>query len=220
MSFRADYLSIGSKIDIIKSNDKSVTYPSQILDILESNEMIISGPIKQSNLVLLHKNEKIYISYNVENKGKYLFTAKILARNLSSIYTLTIERISEIKKIQLRDHYRLLTRLKVEKEHLITQGDNVEKFYEHCETKDISGGGMKLNCNYKHKEGEEIVCSFNVNGESIKVKARVIRVEELNSFNYKYSIGIKFLEIESEMRDEIIKYIFEQQRILRLKGLI
>lgn len=220
MSFRIDYLNIGSKIDIIKPKDESVIYPSQVLDILESNEIIISGPIKRNNLVLLHNNENIYVSYNVENKGKYFFTARIVARNFSSVYTLTIERMSEIEKIQLRDHYRLLVTLNVGKEHLIVEKDNVEKFYEPCETKDISGGGMKLNCNYDHQLGDEIICSFKINGETIKVKSKIVRVEELNSFNYKYSIGVKFLEIENEMRDEIIRYIFEQQRILRLKGLI
>ena len=220
MNSRADYLDIGTKIDIIKPHNESLVYPSQVLDILESNEIIISGPIKQSNLVLLHKNEEIYISYSVENRGKYFFTAKILNRNFSTIYTLTIERVSEIGRIQLRNYYRLLATLSVSKEHLIIQGNEEEKFYEPCETKDISGGGMKLNCNYKHKEGDEVTCFFMLNGATINAKCKVVRVEELDSNNYKYSIGIKFLEIENEVRDEIVRYIFEQQRILRLKGLI
>lgn len=220
MSSGADYLTIGTKVDIIKPYDESLIYPSQVLDILESSEIIISGPIKQNNLILLHKNDKIYVSYNVENKGKYFFTAEILDRAISPMYTLTITRASKVGKIQLRNYYRLLATLDVSKEHLIVQGDDVEKYSEPCETKDISGGGMKLNCNYKHKEGDEITCFFKLNIRHINVKCKVVRIEESNSLNYKYSIGVKFLEIENEMRDEIIRYIFEQQRILRLKGLI
>jgi c-di-GMP-binding flagellar brake protein YcgR len=221
VSFTFDSLNIGAKIEIIKINDKEeISYPSQVLDIIKPKELIISGPIKQNNLVFIHKDEHIRVSYNVENKGNYYFTAKVLSRNYSSIYTLHIKKISEINKIQLRNHYRLLTTLSVYKEHLTVEGDNVETLIETCDTKDISGGGMKLYCNYEHKVRDEIICSFKIGDHLIKSKALVVRTEEINSFNYRFSIGVSFLEMREEDREVIIKYIFEKQRILRLKGLI
>ncbi len=217
MSSAFDYLDVGSKIEItILNNEDEISYPSQVLDIIKPKDLIISGPIKQNNLVFLHKNEDIRISYNVKNKGNYYFTAKILSRNYSSIYTLKVRRVSDIMKIQLRNHYRLLTTLSVYKKYMSDEEENVET----CETKDISGGGMKLYCNYKHKVGDELICSFKIGDYLIESKALVVRVEEIDSFNYKYSIGVSFLDMNDEDREVIIKYIFEKQRLLRLKGLI
>lgn len=221
MNSTFDSLIIGTKIEIIKSNDEEeISYSSQVLDIIEPNEMIISGPIKQNNLVFLHKGEKIGISYNVQDRGKYYFIAKVLSRNHSSIYTLKVRRISEIKSIQQRNFYRLSTTLSVNIKHLSTKDDNNENLSEICQAKDISGGGMKLYCNCEYKVGDEISCAFEIGESLLESKALVVRVDGIDSFNFKYSIGISFLDMREENRDLIIKYIFEKQRILRLKGLI
>ncbi|MBU5254775.1 flagellar brake protein [Tissierella praeacuta] len=221
MDFDFKFLSIGTKIDIIRvRGDKEISYPSQVLDIVDSQELIISGPIKQNNLVFIHNGEEIDICYNVENIGKHYFIAKVLSRNNSPVYSLKVSRISEVRKIQQRNYYRLLTALSVDKEHSIIKGNDFEILVEHCETNNISGGGMKLYCNYEHKVGDEIICSLKIGDSFVRTKALVVRVEETNSFNYRFSIGISFSEIKEEDRDLIIKYIFEQQRILRLKGLI
>lgn len=214
-------LIVGTKIEILKVNDEEeISYPSQVLDIIETKELVISGPIKQNNLVFIHKGEKIGISYNVENKGKHYFIAKVLSRNYSSIYSLKIRRISEIEKFQQRGFYRLLITLSIDKEVLFSKDPNVENLSEVCEAKDISGGGMKIYCNYAHKVGDKIICSFKLGDSLIKLKASVVRVEEIDSFNYKFSIGVSFLDIDELSRDIIIKYIFEKERIFRLKGLM
>jgi len=221
MGFTFDTLSIGNKIELIKLNDEKETgYPSQILDITENQELVISGPIKRNNLIIIHKNENIKVIYNVENLGIHYFIAKVVSRNYSPIYSLKLKKISEIKKKQLRGYYRLLTTLKADKQYTITINGISEIINEDCRISDISGGGMKLYCNYKHELKDQIVCTFKVFGKPIEVKALIVRIEELDSFNYKYSIGVSFLEIKEDVRDAIIKYIFEQQRILRVRGLI
>lgn len=215
------FLTVGTKLEITRLKDnEEICYPSQVLDIIEPRELIISGPIKQNNLVFIHNDEEIEICYNVENMGRHYFVAEVLSRKNSPIYALRVLRISEIRNIQQRNYYRLLETLNIQKEHSIVKGDNIEKIIESCETSNISGGGMKLYCNYEHEIGDEVICSFKIGDSFIKSKALVVRAEETDSFNYKFSIGISFLEINEEDRDLIIKYIFERQRILRLKGLI
>ncbi|WP_353095289.1 flagellar brake protein [Tissierella praeacuta] len=214
------FLNIGTKIEITRLKDNEEVYPSQVLDIIETGELIISGPIKQNNLVFIHNDEEIEICYNVENMGRHYFLAKVLSRNNSPIYALRLLRISETRNIQQRNYYRLLETLSVDKEHSIVKGDNIEVIVESCETINISGGGMKLYCNYEHEVDDEVVCSLKIGDSVIKSKALVVRSEEIESLNYKFSIGVSFIEINEEDRDLIIKYIFERQRILRLKGLI
>lgn len=213
-----DFLDVGKKISIFRYNTNK-EYPSQILDIIDSDKIVIRGPIKRSNYISIHLDEEIRISYYVENKGKYSFTAKVISRKLSSMYTLTIKKISETKVVQLREYFRLPIAIKVKKKHEVNFND-IELLTEVCETKDISGGGMKLNCNYKHQLGDIVTCSFELSDTIIELKGKIVRVEKVDVFYYKYSISIAFEDISEVDRDIIIGYIFEQQRILRSKGLI
>lgn len=213
------FLKVGTKIDIFKKENRKNFYPSQVLEIIEPDELVIRGPMKKTQLVLLHKGEEIEISYYVENKGRFIFTAKVISRELNKMYTLRIKKISEIRKIQLRNYYRLPVTLEIEKIFPVINDDN-KVFVEKCEAKDISGGGLKLYCNYQHVVGDEVYLKFKLENKLIDAKAKVVRIEEIENLNYKYCIGITFVDIEEQIRDFIVKYIFEQQRILRFKGLI
>lgn len=219
----ADTITIGMKIvietfDNLKK-DRRIYYPSQILDILECEEFIIRGPVKNRKLVFLHKNDKINISYNVLDKGKHYFEGKVLSRQHTNMYTLKIKKTSQIINVQNREYYRLSTTIPIIKEFK-SNTSNKNIYTEECETKDISGGGMRLYSNFKHEIGDDLVCSFKLLNKSISVKCRIIRIEEVDSFNYKYSLGLVFLKIAENHRDIIIRYIFNQQRKLRLKGLM
>ena len=214
-------LIIGKKIEIATiGTKKEKVYISQVLDMIGPNQYLISGPIHQNNLIFMHTDDEINISYLIENKGKYSFRAKVLSRNYSNIYTLKVERISEIEKIQKRSFYRLSTQLDIEKEHARETEQGLVTYKELCAAKDISGGGMKIICNYEHEIGETVYCSFKLQDTLKQVKATVVRFETLQNQKYKYSIGVSFIEMKKGDIEEIVKYIFENQRILRLKGLI
>jgi c-di-GMP-binding flagellar brake protein YcgR len=213
-------LNIGMKLEIeVSKNNEETTYPSQLLDIKNCEEFLISGPIVKNNLILLHKGEKINISYNVKDKGKHYFSAEIISRNHTKIYTLQTKKISSIKNIQQRKYYRLLTNIKVLK-YFKDIDSKTEYNIEKCETKDISGGGMQIYSSKSHEIGDKVACSIEGLEENVLVKGKVVRIDEVDSFNYKYLIGISFIDIEDKYRDIIIKYIFDEQRKLRLKGLI
>lgn len=212
-------LDIGMKLDLIKTKkDKKITYASQLLDFIDPDEIVVSGPIEKGQLVLIHKGDKLDICYYLEDKGRYCFTVEVLSRNYSRIYTLRLKKISDTRKIQLRRYFRLPTSLHVTKN--FQPQSSLELLTEECAAKDISGGGMRLLCNYEHDLGDEFDCSFTINNNIINVKAEVVRVQENNTDDYKYALGIYFKFIQEFNRDEIIKYIFDQQRILRIKGLI
>lgn len=217
-----DNIEIGKKIKIVKKNKEDEYLSSQILDIMGENYMVISGPFKKNNLIFIHKDEIIKLYYTVEGKGIFSYTAKVISRKISPIYTLSVERISNIIKIQNREHFRLLFGLSLEKEYELYLNGKKETHKEKCEAKDIyiSGGGMRVYCNFKHKLNDKVYCKIKIEDKEININAIVKRIEEIDSINFEYSIGISFLEIEELSRDTIISYIFEQQRILRNKGLI
>lgn len=214
-------LSLGHKINIkrIKSKANGV-YPSQILDILDDEIIIVSGPLHKRDIVLLNKDEIVEVSYIIEDKGKYFFRAKVLDRDNSKIYRLKLKRISDVNRVQLRRFYRLEVDVPVKKEFVIEEDGKRRIIEENCRSQNISGGGIKLYSNYEHKIGDQVLCSFFINNHQIVATGKVVRIEEVDIFYYKYGIGVKFVELNEEDRDRIISFIFQKQRELRNKGLI
>ena len=213
-------IKIGDKIRIVKKDTDNDYLASQILDRIDEDKICISGPINKSNLVFIHKDDLISLFYTVKDKGIFSYTAKVISRELTPIYTLQIERVSKILKIQKREHFRLMIGLDVEKEHKLYINGEKQTHNEKCEAKDISGGGMRIYCNFKHEINDKLYCKIKIEDEEIKVNAIVKRIDKIDTFDFEYSLGVSFLEIEELSRDTIIRYIFEQQRILRNKGLI
>lgn len=208
-------------IELIHDSDenKKIIYPSQILDLLENDELIIRGPIKNTELVFLHRNAKIHISYNILDKGKHYFQAKLLSMQHTNIYALKIKKTSQIRNVQNREYYRLASTIPARKEFEQDKLNGIVHV-EECEIKDISGGGIQLYSNYKHQTGDHITCFFTILNQQVSVICKVIRIIKIDNFNYKYSLGLSFFKIAENYRDIIIRYIFIQQRKLRSKGMI
>lgn len=218
---KKDVFSIGDKIEIIREGKKKTSFfPSQVLDIAKDNHLIISGPIHKSNIIVLHMQEIIEIGYIIENRGLYVFDARIIDREFSPIYKLRVERVSKTKKYQKREFYRFETSIPVIKEQIIKSDNGEEAFIETCRTRDISGNGLQLLSNFEHHIGDRILCKFYIGDNAINVNSEIVRVEEIDTFDFKYAIGVKFLDIGERSRDVIIQYIFERERQLREKGLI
>lgn len=212
---------VGDKIEICRKGlSKKEFFPSQILDVLDDDEFVVSGPIKKIMLVFLHKDEVVTIRRFIENKGRYEFDAIILKRNIGKIYKIKLKRISEIRKIQLRNYFRFPISIPVIKRTKIIEDKEEKTLIEECKTKDISGGGLKLLTNYEHYKGEIIECEFKIKEKTIVSKAEVVRVESVDTFHYKFSIGVRFINMKESDRDAIVKFIFSKQSVLRKKGLI
>ena len=217
MESRKDILNIGDRIAIVRLTSKcEKSYPSQVLDISTEGTLVVSGPIYKNKLVMIHRNEKVKVSYIIENKGRYAFDAIILRREYKGIYKLQLKRISNIKRYQQRRFYRFDISIPVTKEFDIKEEITIEE----CKTKDISGSGLKLYSNINHSVGDIVKCKFQINNHPIDVKGKVVRVENIDTFDYKYSLGIDFIGLNEKDRDRIIKFIFEKERILREKELI
>ena len=208
MQIKEDLLEIGDKIRItIKENSEKVEYSSQILEKISSTKFVISGPISKNTLIPIHINSNIEISYYKKGKGRFKLNATVINRMIENFYKLEIERHDNVTKIQERDYYRLPTNINILKKHNYAEKDIEEK----CVIKDLSGGGMKVLCNYEHQMGELVKCIFLDEVDNV-ISGKITRIIKSDNSNYKFEIGVEFSEIENNKREKIIRYIFEQQR--------
>ena len=86
---------------------------------------------------------------------------------------------------------------------------------------DLSGGGIKIVTKMEFRKNDYLAVKFFINLDSglkeIKLIGRVVAsIQSPNDRHYYYN-RVQFKEISMEIRDSIVKYIFEQQRKIQQK---
>ncbi len=212
---------IGDKLQLYDlSRSKGKTTISQMLDIIDDKTYIISGPLENKNLVPLYKNNILEVAYFKKDRGKFFFQATISEVKNKGFYKVKIKRTTRIKKVQQRNYFRLSCNITVTKDHVLKESSEERAIKEECVTENISGGGIGILCNYSHAIGDLVNVRIDSDGIVLNTSGEVVRILKSNNHEYKYSIGVKFLEMDDSAREEIIKFIFRQQRKLRKKGLM
>ncbi len=193
---------------------------SQIEELNSDGTFEILTPLSQGKLVNLLTETKVRI---VMPKGDaiYQFAAKIIGKSFKRISTLRIEPISELNKIQRRNHFRvrLIKDVKI-------------KLVEDIEARafgaiisgtilDISSGGAAITCAPEFYEGDWVELEFEMRGRIVAMLGSVKRKSNNDAkARYKYSFGIQFENITQAEHNEIARYVIEEQRKLIKKGLI
>lgn len=87
-------------------------------------------------------------------------------------------------------------------------------------TRDISGGGMLLECAVALEQDEIVMAEIDLGGVKIEAEGRVVRVAEGPSLGTPRSflVGIEFTRICDAHRDKIVGFIFREQMRLRKEG--
>ncbi len=209
-------LRVGDKLEIqIRENygDNQYTIVSQVMDIKDGSVFIIN-PIKQGTSYPLHVGQRLKIIFYREEKGIFRFVAEVKHKVNNDLTIYEIIPVGEPEKIQRRYFYRLdIVRkviMKLWDEDVAIEGV----------TKDISGGGIKVSSSTAISVGSKVECTiFLKDNDSIEVSGEVIRCYKDPGLK-EFQIGISFFGIKEGVRSKIIAFIFENQRLLRKKGLI
>ncbi|MCI8308150.1 MAG: flagellar brake protein [Lachnospiraceae bacterium] len=228
--------------DSLGIKTKPKQYVSQLLDIdVEKKIGKISMPIENKVIVPLELGD-IYKIVIYTSKGLYQCMSKILKRyKENSLYVLDIQFVGKLEKYQRRQYYRLICDMTVahrpqsekevrlqdklvaddfqspeEKQECIDELSNMVFEWENGRVVDISGGGIKFNSPVKYENDDIIVLKITaagLSGEECIVNLRVIQSAKKESPSGRmFEIRGEFVDINNVMRENLIKYIFEEQR--------
>lgn len=229
----------GMKVDLkeilgereISEGKEPKTYASQILEIKNEKRMLLAMPMIQGRLIPLAKGER-FDAYYYTNKGLYTAQINILERYKSgNIYSLDVAVITELKKFQRRQFFRLEKSIPVmytevterERDDILEENKSLEdvimnSLYSEGVSLDVSGGGMRLVGTLAVDKDKPLIVSFatpTAKGmKSFKLLARTIQSEKVNGRKDRIEHRIEFLNISPEDREELVRYIFDEQ----LKG--
>lgn len=214
------------RINYIDDDEKRKLYQTQVLDVLSEDRFEVRMPMEQSKLVLLPVNAE-YEVFFYTSMGVYQCFANVVDRyKTETQFVLLMELSSSLSKFQRREYYRLSCALDMEarpleEEEIEALGQQKEFLNERRLLKrhvivDISGGGIRFVGESAYEPETMIYCRYKLErGGKIKeyeLIAKVLMVRKLEDKPGFYEHRAHYINIDTAKREEIIRFIFEQER--------
>lgn len=229
-------VSVGNRIDIVvakegqedENENENVSYPSKICDIINDDRLACTMPVRSNKLVVLPNGMKFEM-YLYSSMGMYKCMAMITDRyKENNIYLLEVELLSELEKYQRRQYYRLEVMLDIkykkftDDEYELYSNTGIisqsldDRNYANGTTVDISGGGVKFVSHEQLSEDTNLYCVLKIVYLGIEYNIGIVgniitSTSVLNRAGY-YEHRMEYMTINSDEREIIIKYIFEEER--------
>lgn len=227
--------------ELIKS---SGLYVSQLVDYIEDDIIGIATPIRNGMIVILEK-KRYYRLYFYTSKGLYQCNCVMMQTYRENRMVLALVKLtSELEKIQRRQFYRLECvheieyRIITEEEEKLEKSlhggmikdsheiskinkklSQINKFWNRACITDLSGGGCRFNSLHEMKSGDKIRMRidfmFRDDLKRLEIISDIIATRKLPDRLGVYEHRAEFNNITKSDREDLIKYIFEQERRLR-----
>ena len=209
----------------INPDTTNITLPliSKLESVEKDRFAYIVAPIHKGNIYRISDDTIIRIFF-VSNHNLFVFNARIIEYVLiDKIKHFKIELQDDLKKIQRRNFFRLSCALPVmyKEEPLVGSEKKQSEGYTETYAKNLSGNGLCILTNENLECGAILDCKLMID-ENIVVSftGRVRRTNENEEGRYKYETGVEYVTINNIDKEEIIKFIYDEQRKLMKKGLI
>ena len=233
----SDFARPGDKIDItyLHQNNGKV-YKSSVFDFLGDAVLEIGMPTESGKMVLFQVGFECSMFFYTQ-KGMFTCEGKVLDRyKKDGFYMMSVKIISAPKKYQRRDFYRVETAIdfnyyKIAKE--ITLLESTTDLFEEItdpkyipekklgHTLDISGGGIKFVSDEDLEPGEYLLTVIRLTNDKIDhtlyLVTEVIACQRMEKAPDKRVVRAKFHFKELKDRDLIVRFVFEEDRMLRKK---
>lgn len=233
-----DFVKPGDKIDItyLHQNNGKV-YKSGVFDMLGGNDIEITMPTDEGKMVLLQTGFECQFFFYT-SKGMFLCEAIITGRfKRDNFYLLSAKIKSPLKKYQRREYYRVDTLLdfafyKISKE--TAELETTEELFEEianpeyidqkvlARTKDLSGGGVRFTTTGPLEAGEKILAILHLVNDKMDHMLYLV-AEVIESFridNMQPEIWVNRAKWQYKNKRDmelVIKYVFEEDRMIRKK---
>lgn len=210
------------------------TLVSQVYDIIDETKIKIAMPIVEGKVISLPVNSTFEICFFTAlglYKSKFIVADRFKENNL---YVLVVELVGELKKFQRRQYFRLEYAMPVE--YLVIDNSVVSSIREDVSlinkmldenvlmdgvSIDISGGGVRFSSIEQLDIDSAVLVKINVSTNDGKnvygILGKVVNSDKMVNNELMFDHRIEYFAIRNDMREIIIRYIFEQERRMRLR---
>ncbi len=231
----SEYVVPGSKIEIRPINQedlgeelliKKKVYQSQVSDILSEDRLEILMPMENTRLISLPVNSEYQIYFFTEN-GIYQSSAIVVdVYKPDKNFVLLLQLTAGLRKTQRREYYRLdcaiginIRPLEEDEMKAAARHDRYLKPdlpFKQAVAVDISGGGLRFVGDYPYEPNSLIYCQYSLDmGEKKKdysLMAKILVSIEVENKPGSYEHRAQYINIDTSEREEIIRFIFEEER--------
>lgn len=191
------------EIRIEKSNEDEQAYETIIIDI-NDNEIIIAAPEKEGVTLPLRPGEEIRVSF-MSPRGKYYFKTEVLSRGAWPRPFYVLEKPEKLYRLQRRKYVRIIII-----EDIYCRRTDEEGDFTRAILYDLSAGGARFR-GYENLEiGAEVELKMDFLPLDNPVKGEIIRARKVPDVGVE--LAVKFLDMDDDTREDIIKWIFEYIR--------
>ena len=237
----SDVIKIGMNLELFQETESEeentapgVVYSSKIQDIFPNGDLEIDMPLYQRKLVLLHNGVRYHVVFYSQN-STYTAIGEVVDRYKSgNRYLLRIKLITQPVKFQRREFFRCdcmidlaFHKLYVCEEEgrtpalVLEEDKRRDPGQEWTEglALDISGGGVRFVAKEQPEVGTYHRVHFELAVEGkiriFDVVGRILSCTRVPDSSTKYECRVKFVYLTNSDREEIIRFIFEEERKTR-----
>ncbi len=229
---RIELQSLDRKPDTLHTEEPQKIYHSRVITILSEDSLEISMPMEQTKLILLPVDGEYDLVFYTEG-ALYQCFARIIDRYKSNnVYILVVELTSNLRKYQRREYYRFSCVLEMNARTL--QEEEIQAIEERAPLElqpnlpikrsvivDISGGGLRFISSQRYEPDSLIYCGYQLlkdgKRKQYEVVGKVLAVKELENKPGTFEHRVQYYNLDVRTREEIIKFIFEEERRSRKK---
>lgn len=201
-------------------------YSSQVQSLLSEEQMEISMPMEGTKLILLPV-DAVFDMYLTTVSGLYQCFVRIVDRYKSNnVHILVVELTSSLRKHQRREYYRFSCALEMKARQLSDEEVCVTETMDELLKKDlplkssvivdISGGGLRFLSNQQYDEGSLLYITYRLlikdRMKEYHVVGKVLAVRPSEKRKGVFEHRIQYMNLETDEREEIIRYIFDEER--------
>lgn len=230
------YVFAGDKVDLQavgrvsdSGEEKKKVYTTKVYEVLTEDRLEVIMPMEKTKLILLPIDGEYDLCFYT-SMGLYQCFARIIDRYKSNnIYVIVFELTSNLRKHQRRDYYRfscvldMKTRELKQEEVKAVEANHVLLVpglpLRRSLIVDISGGGIRFISDHAYEENSMVYCTYQLINDGVakdfEVVGRVLSVKEVSNRPGEFEHRVKYVNLENDAREQIIKFIFEEERRIR-----
>ena len=238
-------LRVGTAVDIrylqaVKDENSDVpkdTYRTDVYDSLSDTEIEINVPFSHGKPVILPSGVRFEMVF-LTDKGMFKGIGTVTGRYKREGFPLfKVEIKKELERFQRREFFRIACSIPVVFSVMEEEEAELEDMDEIMEAEskpeagsvrgmgtilDISGGGIRFSSSVDLSAWHFLLLQFNLEHDGQIDKLELVAVlmgTELPEGGAKYINRVRILFKNSDYQEKIVRYIFEEERRIRRKGL-
>ncbi len=232
------YVKPGEKIEL-QTVERSIlgtvsdkkAYTSKVYDIISDEQFEILMPMEKTKLILLPVDGEYDVCFYTK-QGLYQCYVRIVDRYKSgNTFILLCEPTSNLRKHQRREYYRFSCILNMDSRELVEEElEALEKRelsfqpglpLQKSVIVDISGGGVRFVSSYRYEQDTIIYLTYKLmiggKEKSYEIAGKVLASKPIENRPGEFEHRLQYLNMDNSEREEIIRYIFEEERKNRRK---